>query len=220
MIEEPTNWRSACEAVLEGLTRWHRIGAHDLPETFDEMADVLLPTDPAGTYVILGLRAYGELRAALPYYASDYAVAAMREQLVDLWCSKQADYGHGNILKFGHTGIVIRMSDKVERLRNLARHGYAERNESVMDSWRDLLGYAVIGIMLEMNLFTLPLPLAYTLAEWDDFIQRDNSTDPLVRPRHDPVYACGNHAPTTAGCHIFPDGWKPTLEGSYPGGAR
>lgn len=74
-----------------------------------------------------------------------------------LMVRKQRDYGHGNILKFGVRGCLVRASDKVERLANLDRRGSLPENEAVTDSWRDLANYAIIALMLERGVFELPL---------------------------------------------------------------
>ena len=64
-----------------------------------------------------------------------------------LMCEKQAAYGPGNITAFGERGILVRANDKVERLRNLLFEGGRQtKDESVEDSWRDLLNYAAIAL--------------------------------------------------------------------------
>lgn|SRR3990167_1012041 len=85
--------------------------------------------------------------------ALDQQLAILRETLL----SKQKDYGHGNILTFGEQGVLVRASDKMERLKNLHKPGMTPRNESIDDTWKDLAGYAVIALMLRANTFTLPL---------------------------------------------------------------
>lgn len=68
--------------------------------------------------------------------------------MVKLLCSKQHDYGHGNINKFGMAGIIVRLSDKVERLKNLRTRGLTpEIKESEIDTLLDIVGYCVIGHM-------------------------------------------------------------------------
>lgn len=79
------------------------------------------------------------------------------EAMGRLLVSKQHDYGHNNILMFGHTGIAIRMCDKIARLFTLTGSEAEAQNESIIDSWRDLVGYAVIALMLWNNTFTLEL---------------------------------------------------------------
>ena len=77
--------------------------------------------------------------------------------MVDLLVSKQHDYGTGNILAFGILGIAVRMSDKIERLNNLTRNPLSPRNESLTDTLRDIVGYAVVSGMVVANHFTLEL---------------------------------------------------------------
>lgn len=79
------------------------------------------------------------------------------EEMVDLLVSKQRDYGHGNILAFAHVGIAIRMCDKLARLDTLLTNGATPSNESLIDTWMDLVGYAVISEMLYLEVFELEL---------------------------------------------------------------
>lgn len=79
------------------------------------------------------------------------------DQMVELLVSKQHDYGTGNILAFGILGIAVRMSDKIERLNNLTRNPLSPRNESLTDTLRDIVGYAVVSGMVVANHFTLEL---------------------------------------------------------------
>ena len=62
---------------------------------------------------------------------------------------KQRDYGSGNIAVFGEKGVIVRASDKVQRLKHLvfdrAETERAPENEPVADSWDDLANYGIIG---------------------------------------------------------------------------
>jgi hypothetical protein len=80
-----------------------------------------------------------------------------KKDMLQLLCSKQHDYGHGNILSFGVIGVAVRMSDKVARLVNLTSRDIDAVNESLLDTWRDIVGYAVIAGMLLVGTFTLEL---------------------------------------------------------------
>jgi len=75
----------------------------------------------------------------------------------ELLIDKQNDYGRKNITKFGQYGVLVRASDKLERLINLIESGKEPNNEKIRDSWVDLRNYAQIGVMLEDNQFDLPL---------------------------------------------------------------
>jgi hypothetical protein len=74
-------------------------------------------------------------------------VEALRQAItnVQLLDKKQKDYGPANISAFGELGVLVRVSDKVERMRNLAKNGATPENEAVADSWVDLANYGLIG---------------------------------------------------------------------------
>lgn len=76
---------------------------------------------------------------------------------VNLLVDRQTKYGHSNILKFEELGLVVRMSDKAARLSNMEEDGRDFEDESVMDTWMDVLGYATIATMLDEGTFTLEL---------------------------------------------------------------
>lgn len=83
-----------------------------------------------------------------------------RELLKDLrkiLIAKQFDYGHGNILKFGEFGVLVRVNDKIERLKTLIAKNKNPKNESIDDSWLDMINYGIIAMMLRKGTFTLPL---------------------------------------------------------------
>ena len=87
------------------------------------------------------------------------AVYQAASDIADVVISKQRDYGHGNILKFGEQGLKVRMSDKMERIIHLmenAEDGEVQ-NESLLDSFTDMAGYAIIDVMLNRGTFTLKL---------------------------------------------------------------
>jgi hypothetical protein len=79
------------------------------------------------------------------------------QSTIDLMIKKQHDYGHNNILGFGLLGLCIRMSDKIARLVSLEKRGSKPHNESVVDTWTDIVGYATIAKMLENGTFNLEL---------------------------------------------------------------
>ena len=78
------------------------------------------------------------------------------KQLIGFLAEKQRAYGHDNILRFGVTGLLVRCHDKVARMENLTGQ-YNPEWEPLDDTFKDLMGYAIIGIMLDFGTFTLPL---------------------------------------------------------------
>lgn len=87
------------------------------------------------------------------------AVRIVADEVAELCIMKQKDYGHGNILAFGEYGVLVRTSDKLERLKNLLKldHPLEPENEAIEDTWMDLAGYSLIALMLRRGIFTLPL---------------------------------------------------------------
>jgi hypothetical protein len=71
--------------------------------------------------------------------------------ICNLLVSKQKDYGKNNIEKFGIVGILIRLSDKVERLLNIMKKSsnldVAVQDEPVYQTLADIIGYCVIAKM-------------------------------------------------------------------------
>lgn len=70
-----------------------------------------------------------------------------------VFCTKQADYGPNNIASAGDVGVVVRMGDKMSRLRNLygltsaGLPSIVVHNESIEDSFIDIANYGVIARM-------------------------------------------------------------------------
>jgi hypothetical protein len=79
------------------------------------------------------------------------------DEMHALLCSKQHDYGHGNILHFGIVGVAVRLCDKIARRSNLLKRNAGAMNESLTDTYMDILGYAAIALMLEDGSFELEL---------------------------------------------------------------
>jgi hypothetical protein len=80
--------------------------------------------------------------------------------------SKMDDYGYDNIQRFGRDGLLVRLHDKIARLENLANlrattsmgtDASHPNHESVDDTLRDLIGYCLIGCLVEAGNWTLPL---------------------------------------------------------------
>lgn len=60
---------------------------------------------------------------------------------------KNRDYGTGNISAFGEKGVIVRLNDKVERLKTLVWGDKHPEHEKVEDTWLDVANYGVIGLM-------------------------------------------------------------------------
>ncbi|MBI4127984.1 MAG: hypothetical protein HY459_02840 [Parcubacteria group bacterium] len=88
------------------------------------------------------------------------------DEVQHLLVSKQHDYGHDNITRHGLEGICVRLGDKQARIHHLLHNLHVEEsirrdgpmNESVRDTFLDVVGYGLLGLMVLDNTFTLPLP--------------------------------------------------------------
>ena len=73
---------------------------------------------------------------------------------------KQHDYGQGNILNApidSRLAVLVRLNDKLARAANLIEQGKEPNNESLHDTFADIVGYGTILLMLEDDSFKLPL---------------------------------------------------------------
>lgn len=72
------------------------------------------------------------------------------DEIVHTVIKKQNDYGPNNIRRspFGPIqGLAVRLYDKVARLANLST-GKKPSNESLRDTFVDIAGYGIIGLMI------------------------------------------------------------------------
>jgi polyhydroxyalkanoate synthesis regulator phasin len=136
MIEDTTTARRANMASLDACATFISNKVRNLEEI------------PIDVLIVVGQTAISHLKKCKAWFIND-----MHELLV----SKQHDYGHKNILMFGSTGIGIRICDKIARLQTLLNNESDPHNESLLDSWYDLVGYATLAKMLDNNVFTLEL---------------------------------------------------------------
>ena len=164
----PTTWDDAARRAVfqifnHSFNTWDRLS--DVREYLDYLIDEIGPesekeisgTVAAEYWAILGRTAavvaekkeiFKEIDEELNYWVDSISRILVR---------KQRDYGHHNIARFGRAGLLVRMHDKVARLENLLQWSADPENESVVDNFIDVIGYASIGIMWERNWFLLPL---------------------------------------------------------------
>ena|SRR3990167_5426202 len=67
----------------------------------------------------------------------------------EIWKQRQRKYSATNISAFGEIGCLVRGFDKISRLRQalINNTGIDVPDESVSDSWLDLINYALMGLM-------------------------------------------------------------------------
>ena len=70
------------------------------------------------------------------------------DEMKELHAKKDKDYGsafHKSFEEFGVTAGVVRLNDKMERVKSLVKNGKAEvKDESLLDTLKDLASYAVM----------------------------------------------------------------------------
>ena len=75
------------------------------------------------------------------------------KQIKILLIKKNKDYGDMNILELGEEGIAYRIHDKTIRLLNIVKNKKKPKNETIEDTYVDLAGYAILGLMVKRNKF-------------------------------------------------------------------
>jgi len=85
----------------------------------------------------------------------DIMYAQCRQVMID----RHRKYGRGNIDAFGRQGVVVRLSDKLARLKTLlfSSRGAEAGDEKELDTWIDIANYGVIGLLLLCNMWGLPM---------------------------------------------------------------
>lgn len=111
--------------------------------------------NPTGEFSEAELLAHTAVKLGLQNAVShDYLRIAFEN--ARLFDRKQSDYGPRNVSGFGTFGIIVRMTDKFERLKTLFGDGKKRRrpkNESIHDSLRDICNYSIIALLVEKGLW-------------------------------------------------------------------
>lgn len=87
----------------------------------------------------------------------EQALDEVLQEIRSTMLERQRDYGSGNINAFGELGVMVRASDKIERLKNQHKIGATPAGESLDNNWIDLAGYSTIALMLRRGTWGLPL---------------------------------------------------------------
>ena len=166
---KPGNWESASALVVNAIAdkcKEYEIAKSKkesevsdfVQSNFDEIVDLAFHTKDVDSdfleemffnLAVAGLHGY-----SLASKESHKASAAFVHNTV---VGKQKMYGHGNIARFEIPGIVIRMNDKLERLKNLRGFDGPVLFEPVKDTWLDICGYSIIAIMWIRGWFLLDM---------------------------------------------------------------
>ena len=88
----------------------------------------------------------------------------IQEEMYEMFARKHMDYGLNNIAlggdiinskkdkKFSLTGLCIRLTDKISRLKNLLINGRSfVKGEGMEDTFIDIANYGIIGLLVGRN---------------------------------------------------------------------
>jgi len=83
----------------------------------------------------------------------DESFTQVCDELFEMFIKKHKDYGKGNILDTGELGIAFRVSDKLNRIKNILQKNKKPSNETLEDSWLDIAVYAIIALQYRRKWF-------------------------------------------------------------------
>lgn len=156
----PTNWDDAAADALDNIYHGRSI-VRDLDNLrwhLDEFINAEYRADANTPHTAKFWQDFGTatLRVAEKKYP-DARKYLTQYDVHALLIKKQHDYGHENIRRFGRDGLLVRVHDKVARLENLTAKNVEPENETIIDTFADIIGYSAIGMMVANDTFMLPL---------------------------------------------------------------
>ena len=98
-----------------------------------------------------------------PELSNEFQV--IQDEMYEMFARKHMDYGLNNIAlggdltnkedkKFSLTGLCIRLTDKISRLKNLLVNGRSfVKGEGMEDTFIDIANYGIIGLLVGRNNF-------------------------------------------------------------------
>jgi hypothetical protein len=99
-------------------------------------------------------------------------LSAVFEEKKELFERKQRSYGPTNISKWGELGVLVRSSDKVERLANMIFYQNPNplNDESEEDTWSDICVYAAIALIIRRGKWSfIENPEHHQRGRWFNF---------------------------------------------------
>ena len=121
----------------------------------EEEFEQLVEKDPDAVTVSLAVETFEN---EYPELSEEYK--RISEEMYEMFARKHMDYGLNNIAlggdlknpedkKFSLTGLCIRLTDKISRLKNLLINGknYV-RGEGMEDTFIDIANYGIIGLLV------------------------------------------------------------------------
>lgn len=157
--QESTIWRTTDDLSIEEqlVTNQTRDPFGNRWEQHPASVENRIKDEPTVKY---GLTATEILKEEYPTIYNGY-MDIVEEQL-ELFAKKHLDYGMSNISagtslsnederSFALTGLWYRINDKVNRWKNLLINNRGNFNESLTDTYQDIVNYGIISQLVEKN---------------------------------------------------------------------
>lgn len=167
---EPVTWNQAASLVIaDAILDANRLNHAGTLQTencqtniisvFEQLVDDVFHSEVPGTDFMRRNMFFSMAANGIVGYANETKVSVDEAgmHVLKTVIGKQRMYGHGNIARFGVPGLVIRLNDKLERLKNIQKHDGPVLFEPLHDTWLDICGYSVIAVMWVSEWFMLEL---------------------------------------------------------------
>ena len=122
-----------------------------LPDITHELAESI--ASEGGQWGSLGEEPVEWITPAAPPNDLEQKVQATYAKAFQIWKDRQAKYGPSNIAATGALGCFVRANDKLARLSMvyIKGQGASVPDETVVDTWIDLINYATMGLMCHLG---------------------------------------------------------------------
>jgi len=80
-------------------------------------------------------------------------ITEITDEIADTLIKKNSDYGNASF-DLGLNGNMVHLWDKIKRYRSLvekSQKGEKPNYESIEDTLKDIIGYAIIGLLISKN---------------------------------------------------------------------
>ena len=140
------------------LSKWHEMQSENNMSD-REIMDSKYPKNKIQEYID------DEVNQTITLFEEEYPELSLefksiQKEMYEMFARKHMDYGLNNIAlggdltdesdkKFSLTGLCIRLTDKISRLKNLLSNGknYV-KGESMEDTFIDIANYGIIGLLV------------------------------------------------------------------------
>jgi hypothetical protein len=93
----------------------------------------------------------------LEFHYKEDAIQYIFDEVLKILIDRRI-YGTDNIMMFGQKGVLVRMFDKLQRVKQIVWEGLTntDKNEKVTDNVNDIIGYGIIWRLIDEEYWLLP----------------------------------------------------------------